>query len=93
MRLVRAVVPYGDKRAQPCKISPGGIMRVTVVPTSNLLTFLVSHDWRMDLLPETLRPFTERQLRRAWSRVRVYVPTTATTTDHVMVALLIARGM
>ena len=69
------------------------MMRNTVVPTSDLLTFLVDHNWCMDALPETLRPFTKRQLRGAWTRIRASAPMCATTTDHVRIALLIARGM
>lgn len=69
------------------------MMRTTVVPASDLLTFLVDHNWCMDALPETLRLFTERQLRGAWTRIRASAPMIATTTDHVKIALLIARGM
>jgi hypothetical protein len=69
------------------------MMRNTFVPTSNLLMFLVEHNWCMDALLDTLRPFTERQLRGAWQRIRASVPMNATTTDHVRIALLIARGM
>jgi hypothetical protein len=69
------------------------MMRTTAVPASDLLTFLVEHNWRMDALPETLRPFTERQLRGVWRRMRTSISTMATTTDHVKIALLIVRGM
>lgn len=70
------------------------LMRTTTVPVSDLLAFLVDHGWCMDGLSKTLlRPFTERQLRGAWARVRASAPTNAITTDDVRIALLIARGM
>ena len=69
------------------------MIRKPDVPVSDLVAFLVENYWHMDAIPESLRPFTERQLRGAWSRVRRSAPTTATTTDHVRIALLIARGM
>lgn len=68
-------------------------MQNTTVPTSDLLTFLVEHNWCMGALPSTLRRFTERQLRGAWARIQTSVPTMAATSDHVRIALLIARGV
>ena len=68
-------------------------MKTNGVPMSDLLCFLVDNYWYMDALPDTLRPFTERQLRSAWGRTRRSTPISATTVDHIRIAILIARNM
>ena len=64
---------------------------MTTVPTSDLLAFLVEHGWNTKALPVTLRPFTTRQLQRAWMRIRANIPDVARTSDHVRIALLMAH--
>lgn len=66
---------------------------MATVPTSDLLGFLVDHGWNTEALPVTLRPFTTHELQTAWRRIRTRMPQFACTSDHVRIALLVARGM
>ena len=56
------------------------------VDMHSLIHFLLEHGWDYTKLPPTLRHIPRRTLQRAWQKRSL--PTYATNTDHVALALL-----